>query len=283
MTGLRSAASRAAPSRARASGLIALIAAAALSLSACSEGPSGTTDSSAAVGASAGSAGSPAEDEASPEAGSAEDAGDADTDGEPEEMLSEQEIAQILLSESELPFTPDRHSTQTGLNFFQEQLSAQPEIYTESFGDGACTSAMDQVNAELVGEDPQGGVVQEYEHELEDRTESLYVWMLGLPDPQDSAAVWDGVVEACADQPLRGETDSVRVDAFESQGFEGIELHMDVHNGEGMVEVLGYSASTDYGRHLLMVSAANMDAHTFREVVELQAAKLATHAHQQTD
>lgn len=153
-------------------------------------------------------------------------------------------------------------------------------MYTESFGEGECASAMDRINADLIGERPELGVVQEYQHELGDRTESLYVWMLGLEESPDSGAIWDRVIEACTAQPLRGETDSVDFEAYEAHDFRGLELDMEVHDGESVVEVLGFSASMDYGRHLLMVSAANMDAETFDAIVELQAKKLATFDHQ---
>ncbi|MBE1514671.1 hypothetical protein [Nesterenkonia halotolerans] len=298
MTGMRSAARGAAPPKARAPGFTALIAAAALSVTGCAQGagdPSLASDSASAAdvadssdgaesGASSAESGA-ASSESEPDSGASSSpaAEDAESESEPEELLEEQEIAEILLTESELPFTPDRHSTFTGLDFFQEQLAVEEDIYAENFGDGACAAAMDRVNAELVGESPQGGVVQEYEHQLEDRTESLYVWMLGLEEPQDSAAVWDQVLDACAGTPLRGETDSVQVKPFEAQEFEGIELDMDVHNGEDMVEVLGYSASVDYGRHLLMVSAANMEAETFSTIVELQAEKLAAYRYENAD
>ncbi len=296
---MRSAARGAAPPKARATGFAALIAAAALSLTGCAQGagdPSLASDSASAAdptgpaapsdGAEAGASSSDSESGSSDPASGASSAPTeegSESESEPEELLEEQEIAEILLTESELPFTPDRHSTFTGLDFFQEQLAVGADVYTENFGEGACAAAMDRVNAELVGESPQGGVVQEYEHQLEDRTESLYVWMLGLEEPQDSAAVWEQVLDHCADTPLRGETDSVRVKPFEVREFEGIELDMDVHNGEGMVEVLGYSASLDYGRHLLMVSAANMKAETFSTIVELQADKLATYRYENGD
>lgn len=292
MTGTRSAARGAAPPKARAPGFTALIAAAALALTGCAQGagdPSLASDSASAAGPSDAAAPSDgAESDASSgesesESGASSPPAAEGAENEPEELLEEQAIAEILLTESELPFTPDRHSTFTGLDFFQEQLAVDEDIYTENFGGGACAAAMDQVNAELVGESPQGGVVQEYEHQLEDHTESLYVWMLGLEEPQDSTAVWEQVLDACADAPLRGETDSVRVKPFEARDFEGIELDMEVHNGEGMVEVLGYSASVDYGRHLLMVSAANMKAETFSTIVELQADKLASYRYENDD
>ncbi|MCH8564202.1 hypothetical protein LTH96_00420 [Nesterenkonia sp. LB17] len=216
----------------------------------------------------------PAEDETGTEESAASDA---------DELLTEREISQVLVTESELPFAPDSHSTLTGLNFFKDQLGAAAEVYTESFGEGECASAMDRINADLIGERPELGVVQEYKHELADRTESLYVWMLGLEDPPESAVIWDRVIEACTAEPLRGETDSVDVEAFEAHDFRGLELNMKVHDGESMVEVLGFSASVDYGRHLLMVSAANMDAETFDAIVERQAGKLATFDHQRTD
>ena len=107
--------------------------------------------------------------------------------------------------------------------------------------------------------------------------------MLGLGDPPDSGAIWDRIVEACAAEPLRGETDSVDVEPFEAHDFRGLELDMQIHDGESMVQVLGFSASVDYGRHLLMVSAANMDAETFDVIVERQAEKLASFDHQRTD
>lgn len=226
----------------------------------------------------------------SPESGSAPEGGDdADQDEsgaevsaepEPQELLTQREISQILLTQSELPFAPDSHSTLTGLDFFQNQLGVAAEVYTESFGEGECASAMDRINADLIGERPELGVVQEYQHELGGRTESLYVWMLGLEESPDSGAIWDRVIEACTAQPLRGETDSVDFEAYEAHDFRGLELDMEVHDGESLVEVLGFSASMDYGRHLLMVSAANMDAETFDAIVELQAKKLATFDHQ---
>lgn len=274
MFGLRSNARSIAPSVTRASGLIATVAAAALLSSGCAQSSSSSQDrdSAAAVSSSDASSSEPVE------ADSTTDEADADEDSaaEPEHLLTEREIGQILLSASDLPFTPDTHSMMTGVDFFQDQLGAEDDTYTQSFGTNECTSAMDRINSDLVGESPQGGVVQEYTHELEDRTESLYVWMLGLEDAADSSLIWDGVIDACMDEPLQSDTDTVSFEAFQAEGFRGIELEMDVHNGESMVEVLGFSASQDFGRHLLMVSAANMEADTFREIVESQAEKLAS-------
>ena len=307
MSGLRATtrpAAPSAPSALRGSGLLAVVAAAVLAATGCSadaEDSSPAQDASTLSDASSGSAeaAEAEQDDTEPtdagqnEAGQNEDdqaatdqdQGGADESAEPdaEELLTQREIAQVLLTESELPFTPDSHSTLTGLDFFKDQLGAAAEIYTESFGEGECTSAMDRINADLIGESPERGVVQEYQHELTDRTESLYVWMLGLEDQPNSGAVWDRVIDACTAQPLQGETDSVEFDAFEAHDFRGLELDMEVHDGESLVEVLGFSASMDYGRHLLMVSAANMDAETFDAVVERQAEKLAAHEHELTD
>lgn len=274
MFGLRSNARESAPSATRVSGLIAAVAAAALLSSGCAQGSSSSqdTDSAAAVSSTDASSTDPAEADSTTAEGDADDG--EDSAAEPEHLLTEREIGQILLSESDLPFTPDTHSMMTGVDFFEDQLGAEDDTYTESFGTNECTSAMDRINSDLVGESPQGGVVQEYTHELEDRTESLYVWMLGLEDAADSSLIWDAVIDACMDEPLQSETDTVSFEAFQAEGFRGIELEMDVHNGESMVEVLGFSASQDFGRHLLMVSAANMEADTFREIVESQAEKL---------
>lgn len=284
--------------------MLGVIAAVTLSATACSPDSedSGQAQDAAALSAVSSESGEGAESQqgsadqdAADENPADQDAGDQDagdseggsveaaTDSGPEELLTQREIAQILLTESELPFTPDSHSTLTGLDFFQDELGATAEVYTESFGEGECASAMDRINADLIGESPERGVVQEYQHELADRTESLYVWMLGLQDQPNSGAVWDRVIEACAGQPLQAETDSVDFEAFEAHDFRGLELEMEVFDGESVVEVLGFSASTDYGRHLLMVSAANMDAETFEEIVELQAEKLATFDHELTD
>lgn len=285
MIGLRSTARRAAPSATRATGLVAAVAAAALCAVACSAAAEDLSPAQEAAAASS----LPSQDLESAE-GAAEDESGDDESGEdesvesgPAELLSEQEISQILLTQSELPFTPDRHSTLTGLDFFTDQLGAAAEVYTEGFGEGACTSAMDRVNADLIGERPERGVVQEYHHVLADRTESLYVWMLGLGDQPNSKMIWDRVLDACTTQPLRGETDSVDIEPFAAHDFRGLELEMEVHDGESMVEVLGFSASIDYGSHLLMVSAANMDAETFDSIVERQAEKLAAFEHQRTE
>ncbi|GAA1155191.1 hypothetical protein [Nesterenkonia sandarakina] len=293
MIGLRSSSRRAAPSATRTTRLLAVLAAATLTMTACSPGaedPQPAQDAAAASSLPAESPESGSPGSASPESGSAPEGGDdadqdesgteASADPEPQELLTQREISQILLTQSELPFTPDSHSTLTGLDFFQNQLGVAAEVYTESFGEGECASAMDRINADLIGERPELGVVQEYQHEHDDRTESLYVWMLGLEESPDSGAIWDRVVEACTAQPLRGETDSVDFEAYEAHDFRGLELDMEVHDGESVVEVLGFSASMDYGRHLLMVSAANMDAETFDAIVELQAKKLATFDHQ---
>lgn len=288
MIGLRSSSRRAAPSATRTTHLLAVLAAATLTMTACSPGAEDPQPAQDAAAASSLPAASP--ESGSPESGSAPEGGDdadqdesgteASAEPEPQELFTQREISQILLTQSELPFTPDSHSTLTGLDFFQNQLGVAAEVYTESFGEGECASAMDRINADLIGERPELGVVQEYQHEHDDRTESLYVWMLGLEESPDSGAIWDRVVEACTAQPLRGETDSVDFEAYEAHDFRGLELDMEVHDGESVVEVLGFSASMDYGRHLLMVSAANMDAETFDTIVELQAKKLATFDHQ---
>ncbi|MGJ9372691.1 hypothetical protein [Nesterenkonia sp. CF4.4] len=293
MSGLRSTARRSAPSGARASALLGVVAAVTLAATACSAdaedaGPPQDAASVSELQSQSAEAGEPQDDagqDASGPHGSSQDDDAAEESPAPEseELLTEPEIAEILLTASELPFTPDSHSTLTGLDFFEDQLGAAADVYTESFGEGECASAMDRINADLVGESPELGVVQEYQHELADRTESLYVWMLGLQEPPNSGAVWDRVTEACTAEPLQGETDSVNFEAFENHDFRGLELNMEVHDGESMVEVLGFSASVDYGRHLLMVSAANMDAETFDAIVERQADKLATFDHQVTD
>lgn len=292
MSGLRSTARRSAPAATRASALLG-VAAVTLAATACTadaEDGGPAQDVASVSGLPSQSAEADEPQDASGADGSAPDGTSQDDDGaeespapESEELLTEREIAQILLTESELPFTPDSHSTLTGLDFFQDQLGVAAEVYTESFGEGECTAAMDQINADLVGESPERGVVQEYQRELTDRTESLYVWMLGLQEPPNSGAVWDRVTEACTAAPLEWETDSVNFEAFEAHDFRGLELNMEVHDGESMVEVFGFSASVDYGRHLLMVSAANMDAETFDAIVERQADKLATFDHQLTD
>lgn len=290
MIGLRSMVRPAVPCATRTRGLLALFAAGTLAVTAtaCSSGveDSATMQDAAAMSSpSHGSAETDAQDTDAQEGeeDSGEDASDQAEESEPAELLTEREISQVLLAESELPFTPDSHSTLTGLDFFKDQLGAAAEVYTESFGTGECAAGMDRINADLIGERPELGVVHEYQHELPGRTVSLYVWMLGLEDPPDSGAIWDRVIEDCTAEPLRGETDSVDIEAFEAHDFRGLELDMEVHDGDSLVEVLGFSASIDYGRHLLMVSAANMDAETFDEVVERQSEKLATFEHHRTD
>ncbi|GAB3193863.1 hypothetical protein [Nesterenkonia suensis] len=203
-------------------------------------------------------------------------AGDASAGRDPSAVppLEEEEIAALLLDEEELPLAPDSLVEEAGADYFQEHIGVVGDTYVRAFGEDECARQMDSVNERLVGEAPQDGVIRQVVRDVEGGQERLYLWMLSYQEPVDSAQIWDDVLDACAGHRLEDGADVIDFEAFAAGGFRGLTMEMGVGAEDDSVEMEGFSATRDLGSNLMMISAVNIDAATFEEVVEAQSRKI---------
>lgn len=188
--------------------------------------------------------------------------------------LSEEEMAEILLAEGELPFTADEVEEFRGTEYFHEHIGVAGETYVQNFGDEECARQMDTINERLVGDDPVDGVLREASRHIGAGDETIFVWMLGYEEAPDREALWDEVLEACEGTVLQSEDDQVSFSSFTLEGFRGMALDMTVDNGVDILEVEGFAATLEYEETLLMLSAVNVEAEDFESAVLAQAEKL---------
>lgn len=189
-------------------------------------------------------------------------------------VLAEEDMAELLLTEEEFPFSPDELEEFRGTDYFHEHIGVAAETYVENFGDQECARQMDTINERLVGEEPVDGVLREASRHIGAGDETIFVWVLSYEEPPDREALWDEVLEACEDTVLEAETDRVGFSVFEQDGFRGMELDMIVDNGLDVLEVEGFSATVEYENTLLMISAVNVEEEDFEAAVRAQAEKL---------
>lgn len=213
-----------------------------------------------------------AEDTAAGSTGSEESS--ADDPAVQLDALDEDGIRELLLDEDELPFEPDDYVEQSGAQYFHEHIGVAGDTYVNGFGDEECARQMDGINERLVGEDPQDGLIRQASRAAEAGEERIYLWMLSYPEAVDSDPIWDDVLGACEGSRLEDGADTIDFSAFAAAGFRGLTMQMGMENGSETVEMDGYSATRDMGRNLLMVSAVNVDAATFEDVLTAQAAKI---------
>lgn len=217
--------------------------------------------------------------------------GEGDTAEETESIgpLDEEQMMELLLAPGELPESAEGHSTYSGLGYFEEYIAVERSEYQDAFGQSECAQDMDRVNLELVGEDPQTGVMHEYRLPTAsgasgvDASAEVYVWMLSYPEGTgvESNGIWENIAEHCAASPLEAEGDQIEIEAFTLDSTEwpmsGISRQIEMEDPEdGDLQVIeGYSVTADFGSNLLMMTAVAVDAETFTEIAEAQAEKLA--------
>ncbi|MGQ7787479.1 hypothetical protein [Nesterenkonia sp. K-15-9-6] len=190
------------------------------------------------------------------------------------DALSEDEFRELLLEEDELPFESDTYVEESGAEYFHQHIGVTGDTYVTGFGDEECTRQMDGINERLVGQDPQDGLIRQASRATETGEERLYLWMLSYAEAVDTEPLWDDVLDACEGRRLEDGADTIDFSAFAAAGFRGLTMEMGVENGSDVVEMDGYSATRDMGRNLLMISAVNVDAATFEDVLTAQAAKI---------
>jgi len=189
-------------------------------------------------------------------------AADADHAG-----LREEEIREVLLDEEDLPVEVLQFAETTGTQYFHDRMGVNQGVYVEGFGDSECAASMDGVNADLVGEDPEEGVIREVGYE----DGSMALWMLSYDRPAESADIWERLLEACEDSVLENEAETAEFDRFTHGAFGGMTMQMELADGS-VVE--GWFATRDYGDNLVMISALNLDRPVFEGLVEAQGENL---------
>lgn len=189
--------------------------------------------------------------------------------------LSSEQMVEVLISPSDLPAVPAGHATHSGADYFHEEIAVEFQDYKDRFGPSECTTAMDSINVDLVGEGADEGLMHTYRFADEgEQTGLLYVWMLAYDRPVDTAPVWDGIDEHCSQTQLQNGTDSVDVHSFDVGEFSGLQLG--IHRGSqgSEEEFTTFSASMDVGENLLMMSSVGLDEASFDDIVQTQQQKV---------
>lgn len=212
----------------------------------------------------------------------ADGANGEDTDPENWPALSEDQIVDLLINSGDLSQTPDGHSTHSGLSYFEERLLAEDRYsYAEAFGDSTCAAAMDSINQQLVGEDPDEGFAHEYRlGDGEEGPARLFAWALSFEDTVDHSETWEEIQSECDGEELGNSTDSVEVEALQVDteagiDFTGLTTYIHGEDDGDPYEITAHSASADVGNNLLMLSAQDLSEEDFRQAVEIQAEKIA--------
>lgn len=246
----------------------------------------------------------PRETEA-PETGTAAPEGPADApegseeasaEDEAEEMdpgaLSHDEKIDVLLSSADLPVSPEGHATHDGLSYFQESIAVEYTHYTETFQETECATAMDRINVDLIGEDPQSGLAHAYtlppEEESDDEYRpQVYVWMLSYDREVDTSSVWSYVHEHCTAGQLQSGAEQVEIEPFalgDSAELSTDGVSMVIHRDGAPIDsaaAVRHSMTVDFGDNLVMLSAVGLSESEFAELAAVQAQKLADYADSQ--
>lgn len=181
--------------------------------------------------------------------------------------LSEEQILEALLDEGDMPFEVLQFAETTGTQYFRDRMGVNQGVYVDGFGESECAAAMDAVNVDLIGEDPESGVIREVGYE----EGSMALWMLSYDRPAESASVWEQLLESCGGSVLENESEVAEFGGFSHGAFGGMTMQM--HLADGSV-VEGWFATRDFGNNLVMISALNLDQPVFEELVEAQDEKL---------
>ena len=203
--------------------------------------------------------------------------------------LDDDEKLDVLLSSADLPVSPDGHSTYEELSYFQESIAVEYTHYQETFDESECAAAMDRINVDLVGEDPQSGLAHAYSLPPEEGTDTeyrpqIYVWMLSYDREVDTSSVWNYVHEHCTGGELESGTDQVEIQPFVLEDRAELDtdgISMVIHrDGEPIASssAVRHSMTVDFGDNLVMFSAVGLDDAEFSELAAVQAQKLADFA-----
>lgn len=194
--------------------------------------------------------------------------------------LNADQMQNLLISASDLPGSPQGYSTYSGLSYFEDHIAVASTVYEETFGATECAEAMDSINVDLVGEDAQDGVINEFQlqgteaDEGEEPTPLLYAWVISYDRSVDSSPVWKSVIEHCDGAPLENGADHVEVQEFNGSGFTGVGLHINLTEEGQERTIEGYSATADAGENLVMISAVHLGEEEFRELLESQSERI---------
>lgn len=251
---------------------LACLAAGLLGLSACTPTAEGTASAAQPTDAEPSGSTEAFHDEADQEQETAAEEAD-----EPVlEALSEEEMLEVLIGPGDLPEPPAGHSTNSGIDYFQEQVAVEFDDYRDRFGPSECASAMDSINLSLVGDGAAEGLLHTYR--FADGGESpaglLYVWALSYDHDVDASGIWARIEQHCVEAPLQNDSDSVMVDTFEAEEFTGVQLDMDSASEEAEESLTSFSATAEVGHNLVMMSSVGLSEDDFRELVQIQQRKL---------
>lgn len=247
---------------------LSLAAVGILGLSACGDAPAGTPSSAATPQTQGTEAPEPEESEP------------AETEGETGaaglSALSEEQMMEALVGPGDLPEAPTGHSTNTGIDYFHEEIAVEFQDYRDRFGPGDCASVMDSINVSLIGDGADDGLMHMYRLPAEEDINSLlYVWVLAYDRDVDTTEVWEQIEEHCLDTQLRNDTDSVDVAAFDAGGFTGVQLGISSEFNGAPEDFITFSAAIDAGENLVMMSSVGVEEDRFREILQTQEEKLA--------
>ncbi|WP_120003557.1 hypothetical protein [Nesterenkonia muleiensis] len=209
-------------------------------------------------------------------------------DETPEEpaALDEEQKMQLLLSTEDLPARPEGHSTHSGVSYFQESIAVEYTQYQDTFGQTECAQAMDQINVNLVGEDPLGGLAHAYrlpavEREGQEYSPQVYAWVLSYGQEVDTSGIWEVIHEHCSGTQLQAGDEYVEIEPLDLEDDHRLDLEgisMVIHSGDeptGAAAAVRHSMSVDFGENLVMLSAVGLDTEGFGELAGAQAHKLA--------
>lgn len=187
--------------------------------------------------------------------------------------LDQPAMTEVLLSSGDLDQVPDGHTTHSGVGYFNDHLVENLGYYEETFGDEPCAVMLDSLNGELVGEDPQEGLLHEYTF-TEGGTMLLYAWALSYEEPVDREEVWEQLQEQCGSQELSAGSAQVEIEFYEQDSFRGTVLRVETPEQEAVAR----SAAVAAGENLIMISAVNIDAEEFDDAIQRQGQKLQEYA-----
>ncbi|NDK31452.1 hypothetical protein [Nesterenkonia haasae] len=208
--------------------------------------------------------------------------------------LTDEEKLEVLLSSADLGVSPEVHATHEGLSYFQENIAVEYTHYTEIFDETECATAMDRINVDLVGEDPQSGLAQAYTLPPEEGTDEeyrpqVYAWMLSYDREVDTSSVWNYVHEHCTGVQLQSGTDEVEIEPFtleDSAELSTDGVSMVIHRDGAPIDspaAVRHSMTIDFGDNLVMISAVGLSETEFAELAAAQSQKLADYAESQAD
>lgn len=194
--------------------------------------------------------------------------------------MSDEAMGEVLINSSDLPDAPDGYSAQTGVDYFAQYLAPGTTLYSQSFGGSACAAAMDSINSDLMGADPeaagaQSGLIREFQlASSEEKAPMVYAWMVSYDHQVDSLPVWNAIYDNCLDQALSTDEDQVTIEALTAEDFTGVSLTMELFRGDSPRTIEGYSATLDLGRNLLMISAVDLEESDFLAMLDAQQQRI---------